>query len=819
MTSPAIHWIRLHLPIPLDPLRVRAAVQAVAGLSGHPRVILETRGQAGRVSWWLGTDAPDISARVLAVLRPQLAAANGALRAEEADPAVTTPTSGIVIAATSVRMRGHRRVPLGVTELPVLEATTRGLLAALSNAGRNEIVVWQLVLGPRFAPRRVTRNSVAGDQSIASALLGTGSRPDARAYRDQTEKYASYGFGCALRIGVHATTTERAQRLISTTVGAIRGLEAPGVGIRRSHVSVAAVADRRSPWLWPLQLSVPEVAGLLGWPLGRDPEAVLPGVPPVHPKLLPPTAALPETGRVLGVATAHPGRSVAIRPDDALRHLHVIGPTGVGKSTLLARLALSDMDADHGLAVIDPKGDLIQDLLARVPTHRRDDVVVLDATDVSPVGINGLAAPLRDDGTPEPGWDPDLAADTVLSVFRGLYADSWGPRTHDILASCLLTLARRSARVPTEPGTSLAMVPLLLTNSGFRRSITAAIVMGDPLGLGAFWSWFENISEAERLQVTAPLLNKLRPILLRPGLRAVFGQRAPRFNLTDVFTPTSSGSGRILLVDLAKGTLGPEAARLLGSILVALLWQASLQRVAVPAAHRHPVFITVDEMQDYLALGSDLADALAQARGLGVGFTLAHQYLGQLPRGVKDAVLANARSRVTFQLTGQDAREFAARSNGQLTADDFTALPAFHAYADLLVDGAAGNLLSLATDPLDAPVTDPDLLRQRSRERYGRPLDHGEALPGGGVARRRPVHERLHLRYRIAAGVAAGQCNQRHGRVARWATRAFSVADTPRFTGSASSSRGGAAPAVGCPSSPVSGCALRARLARPGTPA
>ncbi|MGL5827858.1 MAG: helicase HerA domain-containing protein [Nocardioides sp.] len=419
-----------------------------------------------------------------------------------------------------------------------------------------------------------------------------------------------------------------------------------------------------------------------------------------------PSKRLPRTGRVLGDAavTGSP-RPVALRTDDALRHLHVLGPTGVGKSTLLANLALQDMAAGHSVVVIDPKGDLVEDLLARVPQDRCGDVVVLDARDACPVGINPMFS----------SASPDLAADVTLSVLHSLYADSWGPRTHDILHACLLTLARRG-------DSSLVMVPLLLTNSGFRRSVTGRLVKADPIGLGSFWNWYEGTSDGERQAAIAPLMNKLRPVLLRPGIRAVLGQRTPKLEMGEVFTKR-----KILLVSLAKGQLGPEAAQLLGSLVVALLWQSALARTGTPANRRRPVSVIVDEVQDYLRLPGDLGDALAQARGLGVGFTLAHQHLGQLPKSLREAILANARSRVAFQLSTADAKVIAGTTRGVLGPEDFEALPAFEGYASVLVDGASAPWVSLRTRPMPPISADLTAVRRLSAARYGRPLGEIEA--------------------------------------------------------------------------------------------
>jgi hypothetical protein len=449
-------------------------------------------------------------------------------------------------------------------------------------------------------------------------------------------------------------------------------------------------------------MNVLELVGLLGWPLGDRP---LPGVPRDTSRWLRPDARV-KSNRALGEATA-PGesRTLGLSITDALQHLHVIGPTGTGKSTLLARLIVEDIGAGRGVVVIEPKGDLIQDVLARIPTARAEDVVVLDPTDATlPVGLNPLLAR---------GRRPELVADQVLAVFHSLWKHNWGPRLQDILHSSLLTLAIRG-------DASLCVLPALLTNPAVRRRLRAGL--DDPVALEPFWAWFETISDAERQQAIAPVLNKLRPFLLRKSVRAIVGQLEPRFRVDEVFTRR-----KIVLVSLAKGLIGPEAAALLGSLFVAELWQAVLGRGAVSPERRHPVVVYADEFQDYVHLPTDMADALAQARGLGVGLTLAHQHLSQLPTNLRSAVLANARSRICFQLAGDDAQTMAHFSGGVLKPEDFQRLARFEAYAQLVVAGEVTQYASLRSLPLPVPTSDPHVIRELSRRRYGRPAEDVEA--------------------------------------------------------------------------------------------
>lgn len=663
-------WTRIALAAPLPPQAVHAALQALAGLSGQPRIVLEAEGHRGRIGWCVGTTRGS-TRRVIAALQAHL----DGLRVIDDVRSTSQPTQ-----AAQLRAPGHRRHPL--KRLPSIEPATRSVLTALAQATTDERLRMQIILGPRRRPR-----------SFSDA---TGARR-----QDVLQKYAEYRFECTLRIAASETTRERARRLINGVLSALRTLEAPGVQLRLSRASEASVLHGRSPYLWPLELSISELIPLLGWPVAEHADAELPGVPARHPILLPPDRRIDREGLVLGSSATDPERSVALKSPDALRHLHVLGPTGVGKSTLLANLAIQAMERNHGLVVLDPKADLIEDLLARIPQDRLQDVVVLDPTDAAPVGLAAFGRSTD---------QAELVADSLLGIMHSLYAESWGPRTHDILHACLLTLARRG-------DATLPMIPLLLTNPGFRRSLTQAAIKNDPLGLGTFWGWYEALSDAEREHVIAPLMNKLRPVLMRPGMRGVLGQREPKFLLRDVFTKR-----RILLVSVSRGILGPEAARLLGSLVVGLLWQTAQGRAAVAPKHRATVSVFIDEVQEYLRLPGDLGDALAQARGLGVGFVLAHQHLGQLTTSVREAVLTNARSRVAFQLSARDARDLA-RAGGRLTADDFLALPAFQAYAQLSVRGEAAPWCSLLTSPLPPPTSRPSVVRAASRQTYGQALE------------------------------------------------------------------------------------------------
>ena len=385
---------------------------------------------------------------------------------------------------------------------------------------------------------------------------------------------------------------------------------------------------------------------------------------------------------------------------------------------MLLALVEQDLRDGRGIVVIDPKGDLVDDILARVPDERLDDVVVLDPTDLErPVGLNPLAGPT----------DAALRADFLLGIFHRLFAASWGPRTSDILHASLLTLA-------STPQASLVALPVLLQDAAFRRRLVGRL--HDLLGVSSFWGWYEAQSEEARAQAVAPVMNKLRAVLMRPGLRNVLGQTKPRFHLGSVFTDR-----KVLLVSLARGAMGSETASLFGSLVVGAIWQTALQRGCISAERRSTVSWVIDEWQTVVQL-DDLADVLATSRSLGLALTLANQHLGQLPADLRSAALANARSKVCFRLPPEDASVMA-RGSAVLKPEDFQGLGAFETYVSLVAGGQVTPWASGRTRPASQPLRTAAELRRRSAERFGTPRAEVDAelqallsggAPGNGTA-------------------------------------------------------------------------------------
>lgn len=661
----------------------------LAALSPRGAVIWEVRSRNRQVSYLLGA-----AARYIQNIE-EAAKAHGDIQFHEAGKEKRVP----VAIARQLKI-SHPTLSL---KTDITEAVIRAGLAALT-CGKDGIeAAVQIVLGRAYAPSPVPANLADPNATWLQVLLGDVQKASAESRKTVREKSEQHTFQAAIRIGIAGGSVASHLRSI---ISAFKVLEAAGVRIQEENIKLSDFNTAHVPWHFPLQLSVKELANFLLLPAGNE---ELPGTPGLHPKLtLPPHWYHSPTNQKVdrcfaaSMDTARPKR-LSISPQDSLEHCHLIGPTGSGKSTAMLHLILADIRAGRSVLVLDPKADLVNDVLMRVPEERTGDVVIIDPSDSCPCGFNPLA--FKGYG------DSSLIADAVLSVLKEIFSDSWGIYTQDVLTASLLTLAE------TENATLLWLLPLL-TDEQFRHRVTGKT--SDRMALRPFWEQFEALRDTEKRQQISPVLNKLRQLTLRPGLRNILGQAKPKFSLTDLFYQR-----RIILIPLNKGQIGGESARLLGSLIVGLTWTLALSRAGLPAEKRHIVEIYIDELQDYLSLPTDLSDALAQARGLGVGLTLAHQYRDQLPINVRSGIDANARNKIVFGLNSRDAKEMAAMAP-ELTAEDFMTLPRYQIYTSFQSGGKNTGWVQGRTLPPPPALRDAADLKAISQAAYGIPAEQTE---------------------------------------------------------------------------------------------
>ncbi|WP_335986641.1 type IV secretory system conjugative DNA transfer family protein [Glycomyces sp. MUSA5-2] len=423
-------------------------------------------------------------------------------------------------------------------------------------------------------------------------------------------------------------------------------------------------------------------------------DAIVPSLPRAGSRPIAPVPAIPSGGfatKVLGTAAVG-GRKVALRAADARKHLHIVGKTGSGKSTLLQHLALADVRDRRGLVVIDPKGDLVDDLLDRIdPDAARGRLYLIDPRQDRLPGLDPLA-----------GTDPDLVVENLVGICRSIWEKFWGPRADDILRySCKTLLAA------TRP---FSRLPNLLISDKYRHNLLededferGQMPGDDPLdvdmtGIRAFWGWYNDLPPGIRTQAAGPVLTRMRALLARSFVRSLFGDPEYEFDLDRVLN-----RGGIVLARLPKGELGEDTSRLIGSVLVSKVWQVATARSAWPEAKRRDLTLMMDEAHNFLNLPNRLDDMLAEARAYHLSLVMAHQYVAQMPREMQFAVSSQARNKFFFPVGPEDAHVLA-RHTPQLTPHDLANLDDYTAVVQLHAAGKDQPAFTLDCQPPAEPV-------------------------------------------------------------------------------------------------------------------
>ena len=390
-------------------------------------------------------------------------------------------------------------------------------------------------------------------------------------------------------------------------------------------------------------------------------------------------------------------RAVSLTSEARARHLYVVGQTGTGKSTLLKNLIAQDLATGRGCALLDPHGDLAEAAVSLLPTHRADHLVYFNPSKLDrPIGFN-LLARVPEDFRP-------LVTDGVVSAFRAIWPEFWGPRLEHIFAHAVRTLM-------DVPNATLLYLPRLLQDEAFRQ--TCIVHVTDPV-IRAFWlNEYAAYPPKFREEAIAPVLNKIGRVLMTPAIRNVIAQPKSTIDLRFMMDDK-----RVLIANLSKGALGEGPAHLLGALLVTALAQAALSRGDVAEAGRTPFHLVVDEFQNFSTSGFALI--LSEARKYGLTLTLAHQYLDQLPDRLRDAVFGNVGSIVAFR-TGAADTITVARQIDLPNPAALRSLSNFEAWASILSDGVPSEAFRL--DPFEPPLAQHDRTTRIARHsliRFGR---------------------------------------------------------------------------------------------------
>jgi energy-coupling factor transporter ATP-binding protein EcfA2 len=384
---------------------------------------------------------------------------------------------------------------------------------------------------------------------------------------------------------------------------------------------------------------------------------------------------------------------------DQRQHIYIIGKTGSGKTTLLQNLIVQHIALGHGVGLIDPHGDLAEEVLNHIPSSRSDHLVYFNPGDLEfPVGLNVLA-----------NVPPDarhLVASGIVSAFKGIWRDSWGPRTEYLLYNAVAALLDcRNA--------TLLGVNRLFTDAEYREKVINQIK--DPF-IRAFWAEeYASYDPRYLREAIAPIQNKLGQFLMSPVIRNILGQVKSKVDI-----PFMMNHGRLFIANLSKGQLGEDKANLLGSLLTTQFQLAAMARASRPETERRDFYLFIDEFQNFST--DAFASILAEARKYRLCLVLSHQYIEQLSLPVRQAVLGNVGTLISFRLGRSDAEMMQKEFGNTFSATTLADLDRYEVVVKLLVQG--GNLEPFRAKMLP-PVAKPRGRKQElvdlSRARFAIP--------------------------------------------------------------------------------------------------
>jgi CxxC-x17-CxxC domain-containing protein len=389
-------------------------------------------------------------------------------------------------------------------------------------------------------------------------------------------------------------------------------------------------------------------------------------------------------------------RKFGIKTDDRRRHMYLIGKTGTGKTTTLENMIYQDIQAGHGVAVVDPHGDLAEKALDFVPPRRVNETIYFNPGDIDyPIAFNILE-----------NVDPvyrHFVASGLIGVFKKIWADSWGPRLEYVLRNAILALLEY-------PGSTLLGIMRILVDKDFRKKVVDRLT--DPI-VKSFWvDEFSRYPDRFQAEAVAPIQNKVGQFLSMPLIRNIVGQVKSKINLREVMD-----EGKILILNLSKGRIGEDASSLMGAMMITKMQMAAMSRIDTPEEERRDFYLYVDEFQNFAT--ESFANILSEARKYRLNLILAHQYIAQLDERVRSAIFGNVGTIICFRVGAEDAAVLAKEFYPPFDEIDLVNLNKYEVYVKLMIDGITSQPFSAVTlPPIGKSEHQKEKIIKLSRERY-----------------------------------------------------------------------------------------------------
>ncbi|MFA5076301.1 MAG: type IV secretion system DNA-binding domain-containing protein [Patescibacteria group bacterium] len=531
------------------------------------------------------------------------------------------------------------------------------------------------------------------------------------------EKFSKAHFEANIRLVASAKNKDRAKIILRDIIGSFSQFASQQTNNKLGEVLIwlpqVLIGDfiHRNFREWKkVILSTEELASIYHFPL---PSTETPNIVWLTARRAAPPVNLPKEGLVLGKTVFRSTEQlIRMKPDDRRRHVYIIGKSGTGKSVMISNMAIQDIQAGHGVCVVDPHGDLVESILANIPKERADDVVIFNPADVErPIGLNMLEARSEE--------EKDFAVQEMISIFYKLFPPEMiGPMFEHNMRNVMLTLMSDLEN----PGT-IAEIPRMFTDTEFQQQWTKKLK--DPV-VRSFWEKeMAKTSDFHKSEMLGYLISKVGRFVENEMMRNIIGQTHSGFNLREVMDKK-----KILLVNLSKGKVGEVNSNLLGLIIVSKLQMAALGRADLPEEQRNDFYLYIDEFQNFIT--DSIATILSEARKYRLNLIIAHQYLGQLSGGgagggnagdtkIRDAVLGTTGTLVAFKIGAEDAEIIAKEFAPTVNQFDLVNVEKFNAYIKLLVDNQASRPFNMQTLPPTKGNRDlAEKIRELSRLKHGK---------------------------------------------------------------------------------------------------
>lgn len=427
-------------------------------------------------------------------------------------------------------------------------------------------------------------------------------------------------------------------------------------------------------------------------------------------KIAPPPINIPKDGVLLGHNIYRGQRTeIRMKNEDRFRHFYVIGQTGTGKSSIFKSMIRQDIRAGHGVCVVDPHGDLVEDTLQFIPKERADDVIYFNPADLErPLGLNLLEA--KSDS------EKDLVALDAMNIMIKLFNEEvFGPRIQDYFRNGCLTL------MEDPEGGALTDIVRLFTDDAFQKMKVEKVQ--NPI-VKSFWeNQMANTGAREKQEMIPYFAAKFGAFITNTMMRNIIGQTKSAFDFGEVMQ-----DGKILLMNLSKGLTGDINSKLLGMIIVSKLQMAAMRRQTMAQEDRTDFYLYIDEFQNYVT--DAIESILSEARKYRLSLNIAHQYIGQLVEKqddkIKNAVFGNVGTKMCYKIGAQDAEYMAKEMAPVFSDQDLVNIDKFKSVMKLSIDNQPSVPFSVV--PLNAYLETGDqelgrAIKELSRLKNGRDVE------------------------------------------------------------------------------------------------